>query len=67
MARKKYGKQIGKIVAALVLVLVAVIGLSYGSLLRGMLMLRCSSMPGSNSGCDLLGPSASYPPKTAGI
>jgi tetratricopeptide (TPR) repeat protein len=36
MARKKYGKQIGKIVTALVLVLVTVIGFSYGSLLRGM-------------------------------
>ncbi len=36
MARKKYGKQIAKVVAAVVLVLVVVIGLGYGSLLRGM-------------------------------
>src|SRR5437868_5502981 len=36
MARKKYGKQIAKIVAALVLVLLTVIGFSYGSLLQGM-------------------------------
>lgn len=36
MARKKYGKQIGKIFAAVVLLIVTVIGLSYGSLLRGM-------------------------------
>lgn len=36
MARKKYGKQIAKIVAAIVLVFVTVIGLSYGSLLRAM-------------------------------
>jgi tetratricopeptide (TPR) repeat protein len=36
MARKKYGKQIGKIFAAIVLLIVTVIGLSYGSVLRGM-------------------------------
>jgi len=36
LARKKYGKQIGKIFAAIALLSVAVIGLSYGSLLRGM-------------------------------
>jgi tetratricopeptide (TPR) repeat protein len=36
MARKKYGKQVGKSAAALVLLLVVIIGLSYGSLLRGM-------------------------------
>ena len=36
MARKKYGKQIAKVVAAVVLLLVAIIGLSYGSMLRGM-------------------------------
>jgi tetratricopeptide (TPR) repeat protein len=36
MARKKYSKQIGKTVAALVLLLVIIVGLSYGSLLRGM-------------------------------
>jgi len=36
MARKKYGKQIAKIVAALVLVLLTVVGFSYGSLLQGM-------------------------------
>ena len=36
MARKKYGKQIAKVVAAVVLVLVVVIGLGYGSLLQRM-------------------------------
>jgi tetratricopeptide (TPR) repeat protein len=36
MARKQYGKQIGKIVAGVILLIIAVIGLSYGSLLRGM-------------------------------
>ena len=36
MARKQYGKQFGKIFAAVVLLTVTVIGLSYGSLLRGM-------------------------------
>ena len=36
MARKKYGKEFGKISAAIVLLIVTVIGLNYGSLLRGM-------------------------------
>ena len=36
MARKQYGKQFGKIFAAFLLLIVSVIGLSYGSLLRGM-------------------------------
>ena len=36
MARKRYGKQVGKIGAAVVLLIVAVVGLSYGSLLRSM-------------------------------
>ena len=36
MARKQYGKQLGKIFAAAVLLILTVIGLSYGSLLRGM-------------------------------
>ncbi len=36
MARKQYGKQFGKILAALVLLIVTAIGLSYGSLLRAM-------------------------------
>jgi tetratricopeptide (TPR) repeat protein len=36
MARKKYGKQFGKLFAAVVLLIVTVIGLSYGSLLRSM-------------------------------
>ena len=36
MARKKYGKQFGKAFAAMALLIVTVIGLSYGSLLRGM-------------------------------
>src|SRR5215510_5225991 len=36
MARKKYGKQIGKIAAAVVLLIIVVVGLSYGSMLRGM-------------------------------
>ena len=36
MARKQYGKQFGKIFAAIGLLIVTVIGLSYGSLLRGM-------------------------------
>ena len=36
MARKKYGKQVGKTFAAIALLIVTVIGLSYGSLLRGM-------------------------------
>src|SRR5262245_66236282 len=36
MARKKYGKQVGKIVAAFALLLVIIVGLSYGSLVRGM-------------------------------
>jgi tetratricopeptide (TPR) repeat protein len=36
MARKQYGKQLGKTVAAIALLIVTVIGLSYGSLLRGM-------------------------------
>jgi tetratricopeptide (TPR) repeat protein len=36
VARKKYGKQLGKIFAAIVLLIVTVIGLSYGSLLRSM-------------------------------
>src|SRR5712691_11380450 len=36
MARKKKGKQVGKIFAAIALLIVTVIGLSYGSLLRGM-------------------------------
>ena len=36
MARKQYGRQFGKIFAAIVLLLVTAIGLSYGSLLRGM-------------------------------
>ena len=36
MARKQYGKQFGKILAALVLLIVTGIGLSYGSLLRAM-------------------------------
>ncbi len=36
MARKQYGQQFGKIFAAIVLLIVTVIGLSYGSLLRDM-------------------------------
>ena len=36
MARKKYGKQFGKAFAAIALLIVTIIGLSYGSLLRGM-------------------------------
>ena len=36
MARKKYGKQFAKIFAAIALLIVTVIGLGYGSLLRGM-------------------------------
>src|SRR5262245_18961647 len=36
MARKQYGKQLGKIIAAIVLLIVTVIGLGYGSLLRRM-------------------------------
>ena len=36
MARKQYGKQLGKIFAAIALLIVTVIGLTYGSLLRGM-------------------------------
>ena len=36
MARKQYGKQFGKIFAAIVLLIATIVGLSYGSLLRGM-------------------------------
>ena len=36
MARKQYGQQFSKIFAAIVLLIVTVIGLSYGSLLRDM-------------------------------
>ncbi|HYR91792.1 MAG TPA: hypothetical protein VE422_47535 [Terriglobia bacterium] len=36
MGRKQYGKQFGKIFAAIALLIVTAIGLSYGSLLRGM-------------------------------
>ena len=36
MARNQYGQQFGKIFAAIVLLIVTVIGLSYGSLLRDM-------------------------------
>jgi tetratricopeptide (TPR) repeat protein len=36
MARKKYGKQIGKIAVAVVLLIIVAVGLSYGSMLRGM-------------------------------
>jgi len=36
MARKQYGKQFGKIIAGIVLLIVTAIGLSYGSVLRGM-------------------------------
>jgi tetratricopeptide (TPR) repeat protein len=36
VARKQYGRQFGKIFAAIVLLIVTVVGLSYGSLLRGM-------------------------------
>ena len=36
MARNQYGRQFGKIFAAIVLLIVTVVGLSYGSLLRGM-------------------------------
>ena len=36
MARKKYGTQIAKLVAGIVLLIVATIGLAYGSLIRGM-------------------------------
>jgi hypothetical protein len=36
VARKQYGRQFGKIFAAIVLLIVTVLGLSYGSLLRGM-------------------------------
>ena len=36
MARKQYGKQFGKVLAGIVLLIVTLVGLSYGSLLRGM-------------------------------
>lgn len=36
MARKQYGKQIGKLFAGVVLLIVALVGLGYGSLLRSM-------------------------------
>lgn len=36
MARKRHGKQFGKFLAAIILLIVTGIGLSYGSLLRGM-------------------------------
>jgi len=36
VARKQYGRQFGKIFAAIVLLIITVVGLSYGSLLRGM-------------------------------
>src|SRR5579885_890280 len=36
MARKNYGKQAGKIVAGVILLLVALVGLTYGSWLRTM-------------------------------
>jgi hypothetical protein len=36
VARKQYGKPFGKILAAIVLLIVTVVGLGYGSLLRGM-------------------------------
>jgi tetratricopeptide (TPR) repeat protein len=36
VARKQYGRQFGKIFAAIGLLIITVVGLSYGSLLRGM-------------------------------
>lgn len=36
MARKKYGKQLTKVFASVVLLIVTIIGFRYGSLLRGM-------------------------------
>jgi len=36
MARKQYGKQAAELIAGIVLLIVAVIGLSYGSMLSAM-------------------------------
>ncbi|MBI2815681.1 MAG: hypothetical protein HYX72_01955 [Acidobacteria bacterium] len=50
MARKNYGKQIAKIVAGIVLLIVAVIGLAYGSLLREMDAAASEYSRGDNVG-----------------
>jgi hypothetical protein len=36
MARRKYGKPIAKVFAAVILLIVTIVGFSYGSLLHGM-------------------------------
>jgi tetratricopeptide (TPR) repeat protein len=36
MARKTYGKEVAKLIAGIVLLIATIVGLSYGSLLRGM-------------------------------
>ncbi len=50
MARKGYGKEIGKLFGGVLLLIVAVIGLSYGSLLRGMSQAEKDYMSGDNEG-----------------
>src|SRR3954470_714300 len=50
MARKSYGKQIAKIVVGILLLVVAILGLAYGSLLKGMDAAASDFARGDNEG-----------------